>query len=246
MIMPHGRKIRRQVRQILDVPDREEALERLARIPDKQLIGHLFSHFYAREELIKFRSVTAMGFLGKRLAQTRMESARDLMRRLMWNLNDESGGIGWGSAEAMGEILSHSPKVADEFDSILFSFLDPSANYIDNPLLQQGILWGIGTYVKAAPDRLTPDLAGLLAPFLDSEDPIKRGYAVLVLKNAGHMDTGPLHRHLSTDHREIPVYTRWHFEFARICDLARADVEKTARIRAASEKKDVPHGSQKM
>jgi hypothetical protein len=246
MVKPYGRTIRQKVGKILENPDREIALEQLARIPDNQLTGHLFSHFYTRKDLIKFRSVTAMGFVGKRLAQTHMESARNLMRRLMWNLNDESGGIGWGSAEAMGEVLSHSRNLAAEFDSILFSFVDQNANYIDNPLLQQGILWGIKTYVTAAPDRLTPDRAGLLVPFLDCEDPVKRGYAVRALRNAGSIDTDALFRPLSADHTEIAIYNQWHFEPARICDLVRADAEKTAWSQAAAEKKDVSHGSQKM
>lgn len=34
-----------------------------------------------------------------------MEKACTVMRRLMWTLNDEFGGIGWGVPEAMGEIM---------------------------------------------------------------------------------------------------------------------------------------------
>ncbi len=155
MTRPRGKKIRHQVKEILTHPDRGTALGRLIQFPENQLKGHLFSHFYNPDALIRFRSVTAMGHLGYRLAQTHMERARDLMRRILWNLNDESGGIGWGSAEAMGELLSRHPGLAAEFDSILFSFLDPRANFIDNPDLQQGILWGIGTYTAAAPDKFT-------------------------------------------------------------------------------------------
>ncbi len=54
-----------------------------------------------------------------------------------------------------GNFVSRHPGLAAEFDSILFSFLDPRANFIDNPDLQQGILWGIGTYTAAAPDKFT-------------------------------------------------------------------------------------------
>ena len=58
-----------------------------------------------------------MGALGSRMGQKNMEKARIVMRRIMWNLNDESGGIGWGSPEAMGEILCQSPELALEFKS---------------------------------------------------------------------------------------------------------------------------------
>ena len=232
MAKPHGRKTRQKVNEILHRQDKTQALDRLAQIPDRQLVGYLFSHFYATNELIRFRSITAMGLLGKRLADGHMENARNLMRRLMWNLNDESGGIGWGSAEAMGEIMGRSPALAEEYASILFSFLDPKANYIDNPLLQQGILWGIGTCVSAYPDKLSPHLAGLIALFLDAEDEIKKAYAVRALAHAGPLGAGCLPGHILADTKTIQLYTGWHFEPTRICDLARSGGKAQGQIRA--------------
>jgi len=229
MAKPYGRKTRQKVNEILHCQDKTQALDRLARIPDKQLVGHLFSHFYATNELIRFRSITAMGLLGKRLADGHMENARNLMRRLMWNLNDESGGIGWGSAEAMGEIMGCTPALAEEYASILFSFLDPKANYIDNPLLQQGILWGIGTCVSAFPDKLTPHLAGLIALFLGAEDEIKKAYAVRALAHAGPLGAVRLPGHILTDTQKIPLFTGWHFAPTRICDIALTSFPQTGQ-----------------
>jgi hypothetical protein len=241
MTRPRGRKIRHQVTEILHHPDRQTALERLARIPDDQLKGHLFAHFYVPDVLIRFRSVTAMGDLGRRMAEKRMERARDLMRRILWNLNDESGGIGWGSAEAMGEILSRSPGLAAEFDSILFSYLDPRANFIDNPDLQQGILWGIGTYAAAAPDRFTADRAASIVPFLDDPDPVKRGYAVRALAGASGPALEKLPKHLSEDRAEIDFYTEWDFKTVRICDVVCACAPDRTR-----SNKGMPDDCQKM
>jgi hypothetical protein len=155
------------------------------------------------------------------MGENHMEKARDLMRRLMWNLNDESGGIGWGSAEAMGEILSRHPGLAAEFDSIMFSFLDPEANFIDNPQLQQGILWGIGTYAQAAPDRISAYRASLIVPFMDDKDPVKKAYATRALNHAGRLDPDTLSEDLLADQTKIWMYTGWTFETARICDLIR-------------------------
>ena len=154
---PYGRKTKKKVFKILDTEPRTLALKHLEEIPDEQLVGHLFSHFYHMDERIKFRSVTAMGELALRISGTRMEKARIILRRLMWNLNDESGGIGWGSPEAMGEILSKSPELAMEFKSILFSYLDHRGNHIEHEMLQRGVLWGIGTYLEIAPDDSDPN-----------------------------------------------------------------------------------------
>ena len=73
---PYGRKTKKQVYTILGGDLRTEALERLEQIPDAQLVGHLFSHFYHMNDLIKFRSITAMGELASRVSGKSMEKAR--------------------------------------------------------------------------------------------------------------------------------------------------------------------------
>ncbi len=113
-IKSYRRETKTKVGEILWMTNEDTAMDMLKQIPDKQLTGHLFSHFYHKDELIKFRSVTAMGALGARVGERNMEQARILLRRIMWNLNDESGGIGWGSPEAMGEILCQNPKLAPD------------------------------------------------------------------------------------------------------------------------------------
>ncbi len=211
MKKPHGRKTRQRVTKILSTHMRADALTLLAQIPDEQLVGHLFSHFYHQDPLIKFRSITAMGQLGKRVAHRHMEKARVLMRRIMWNLNDESGGIGWGSPEAMGEILYQSPALAREYQSILFSYLDPRGNFIEHESLQQGVLWGIGTYLGAAPQEMDLITRELLFAHLDSPDPVKRGFAIRALAKAGRLDIQTIPTHLLKDPETIDVFIDWQF-----------------------------------
>jgi len=76
MKKPYGRKTKKRVGQILLESHRKTAMEMLRQIPDKQLVGHLFSHFYHKDELVKFRSIAAMGALGSRMGQKNMEKAR--------------------------------------------------------------------------------------------------------------------------------------------------------------------------
>lgn len=222
MPKPYGRKTKKKVGQILDGPNRIKALEALEQIPDEQLVGHLFSYFYNPSPLIKFRSISAMGYLGRRISQINMEKARVILRRIMWNLNDESGGIGWGSPEAMGEILSRSRKLAIEFKSILFSYLDPKGNYLEHGELQKGVLWGIGTYLEAAPGDLTQKTRELLFGYLHSNDPVKRGYAVRALIHAGEFDCRIVPEKISSDSDIIDIFTGWNFVPTRISDMALA------------------------
>lgn len=219
---PYGRKTKKRVGEILALGNRSQALERLVQIPDAQLTGHLFSYFYNKEELIKFRSVTAMGELAARVADYSMEKARIILRRIMWNLNDESGGIGWGSPEAMGEILSKSPALAREFKSILFSYLDHRGNHIEHEMLQRGVLWGIGTYLGTAPKDLTDVTREQIQEHLSSNDPIKRGYAIRALSNAHVFQSLVLPDFIQTDNTTIDIYTGWDLTATRISDMVHA------------------------
>nr|WP_319493704.1 DVU0298 family protein [uncultured Desulfobacter sp.] len=230
---PYGRKLKKQVGEILRLNSRSQALEELARIPDAQLTGHLFSYFYNTDELIKFRSVTAMGELAARIADKGLENARVIMRRLMWNLNDESGGIGWGSPEAMGEILSKSPALAREFKSILFSYLDHRGNHIEHEMLQRGVLWGIGTYLGSAPNDLTDVTREQLQEYLYSKDPVKCGYAIRALSNAHAFECMVLPDSIQADTTTVDIYTRWNFAPARISDMVWACAPE--RIMAGNE-----------
>ena len=219
MKKPHGRKTKQKVGKILAGSHRETAMEMLMQIPDEQLVGHLFSHFYHKNDLVKFRSIAAMGALGSRMAQKNMEKARIVLRRIMWNLNDESGGIGWGSPEAMGEILGQSPELALEFKSILFSYLDPDGNYIEHEMLQRGVLWGIGTYLKLSPRDLNEKIKGLLSGYLHSFDPVKKGYAIRALINAKSFDCRLVPENIVTDNHQIDLFNGWNFYTIRILDM---------------------------
>jgi hypothetical protein len=93
----------------------------------------------AGEEKVKCAAVKAMGAVVAKLADHNMEAARIIVRRLMWNLNDESGGIGWGSPEAMGEILARHRGLAGEYAHILISYIREDGNYLENQVLQEGV-----------------------------------------------------------------------------------------------------------
>ena len=73
-----------------------KGLKAILELPARQVVNPLFSFLYNTDELLKWKAVTALGAVVSNLASHDMESARIVMRRLIWNLNDESGGIGWG------------------------------------------------------------------------------------------------------------------------------------------------------
>ena len=225
MTKPYGRKTKKLVGQILLEDDRQEALNALTAIPDKQMVGHLFSYFHNMDDLIKFRSIHAMGHLAERIEQKSPEKVRDILRRIMWNLNDESGGIGWGSAEAMGEILHHSPKMSQEFKSILFSYLTPGGTFIEHELLQRGVIWGIGTYLEAHPDELDINTEKLLMAHLNSPDAIKRAYAIRALTRIGRYDCNVVPETVLTDQTQVAIFSDWQLVTCAISQMASSCVD---------------------
>ncbi len=215
MVKPHGRKVKKKVREILLYKKRDQALEEFKKIPDQTLAGPLFSSFYSMDDLIRFRSTVAMGYLTQRIAQNRLEDARIILRRLMWNLNDESGGIGWGSVEAMGEILKLNKTLAREFESILFSYINPEGNFLEHEMLQRGSLWGVGTYLETY-GRQEKEVTATLLPFLDSKDPVKRGYALRALMNMDRENRKLVPEHILKESTLILFFDGWDISEKKI------------------------------
>ncbi len=164
------RKLKREALALLRSKDLEAALEALCAFPARQIVNPLFGLLYHAEPLIRWRAVSAMGAVVSQLAVQQIESARIIMRRFMWNLNDESGGIGWGSPESLGEIMARHNRLADEFGCLLVSYADPEGNYLEHPVLQQGVLWAWGRLARKRPD-IFQAAAALLIPYLALPEP---------------------------------------------------------------------------
>ena len=171
-----GRGLKYKIFEILKKKDFDKGLQEISRLPARQAVNPLFSFLYHSDDLIKWRAITAMGVLVTELAEINMESARVIMRRLLWNLSDESGGIGWGSPEALGEIMARHPKLAEEYSDILISYIRKGQNYIEYEALQRGVLWGLGRLAQDRPQRLK-EVPPLLLSYLESKDAILRGLA---------------------------------------------------------------------
>ncbi|MBW1644454.1 MAG: HEAT repeat domain-containing protein [Deltaproteobacteria bacterium] len=213
-----GRQLKKKVFGLLSDKDFEKDILKISGFSARAVVNPLFSFFYNSDELIKWRAVTAMGAVVSNLADHEMESARVVMRRFIWNLNDESGGIGWGSPEAMGEIMARHEGLAKEYHKILLSYIMPDGNYIEHEILQRGVLWGIGRMAHARPN-LVKDYAHLLCPYMESPDPALRGLAAWT---AGLFDcetTSGLLNRLENDQSKLTFYLDGTLEELTVAQL---------------------------
>ena len=90
------------------------------------------------------------------------------------------GGSDGGSPEAMGEILARHEALAGEYTPILLSYADRDGNYLELPMLQRGLLWGIARLSEARP-HLVKDSKSHFFHYLESNDPAVRGHAARIV-----------------------------------------------------------------
>ncbi len=216
-----NREFKAHIRQLLERDDFEAVLDSLRQMPGRQVVNPLFSFLYSGDEKIRWRAVTAMGAVVCHLADSAMESARVVMRRFMWNLNDESGGIGWGSPEAMGEITAGHAGLANEFAGILVSYIDPQGNFLEHELLQRGSLWGVGRLAHARPMLARP-AAAFLPAFYRSPDPYLRGTAIWATGPILHDAARPLVAARLSDHAPLALYRQQRMTQTTVAELAMA------------------------
>lgn len=214
-----GRQLRRHIQLLLGAPDISRCREVLLAMPGRRAVNPLFACLYDSTPRIRWRAVQMMGVVVAELAESDVESARIILRRLMWNLNDESGGIGWGSPEAMGEILAHSDRLAGEFGNILKSYIREDGNYLEHEALQQGALWGVGRFAHARP-RLTRDIASALKPFLLQENLQLMGLALWAAAANRDPSIQAVSADFLQDPRTVEIYIEDDFVKTRIRDLA--------------------------
>lgn len=214
------RGLRFQVGELLEAPDFQERLDLWTRWPPKKVINPLLSFMYSLDPVLQGRAVTAIGVVMNKMADENMEQARDIMRRLMWNLNDESGCSGWGSGEAMGEIMARHGGLAGEYHRILASYISHEGNHLGNDLLERGVLWGLGRLAQKRPELVQRSVEDLVL-YLKSQDPHHRGLACRVLSHLQSPSAVPALKELLKDEEIIPVFHEGKVEHHKIGDLAR-------------------------
>lgn len=177
------RKIKKEVHEFITNNDDNKDLKHILNLPLMPLINTLMTFIVNSNISIKERAINVMSKAVSLLADQNIEQAKTVMRRLVWSLNEESGNIGWGSAETIGEILARHEGLANEYHDILLPFINPEMSYLEHEPLLKEVLLGIERLGKARP-HLIKNAKPLLKRFLDTKDPemvkiTKRIYDIL-------------------------------------------------------------------
>jgi hypothetical protein len=187
------RQLKTRIHTLLQECEWPEIAIKLSQFDEKECVHHLFSGLCHRSEICKWHAVSGFGIVVSGLAEDDMESARIVMRRLLWSLNDESGGIGWGAPEAMAEIMGSDRRLFEEYCHMLISYMredgpEPfqDGNYLELPALQRGVLWGVLRLLNLCHDEMMErKIAEDLRKYLTSDDSIVQTMAALCLGVCG-------------------------------------------------------------
>lgn len=179
--MSGSRRNKSEIRRLLAAPDWQESLEKIA-AKGKAAVGPLFSFLLLEPELMH-RAARALGKTVAAIYAKDPEAARNIARRFMWQMNEESANIGWGIPAAFAETLAAEPALAREYGRILNSYimdLGFDDNYCDHDILRRTCYWAVGRLAEASPE-LGENARPWLVRGLSDQDGICRGMAAWAL-----------------------------------------------------------------
>jgi hypothetical protein len=151
------------------------------------------------------------------------EKVRNYIRTLFWSLSDESGGIGWSSAQTIAEIIAHIPELIEPYGRMMIAYT------IEEPPLIKGGLWGIG--------RLGEKLAGAVGLFTDKvlavfavDDSEILGIACWALGEACFKPALPFLRNLRERKEMVTIYMQGTFSEKPLGKWAEESISKILRM----------------
>jgi len=184
-----GRTEKKKLLILLEKSNVEDILSSFAGFPDYFVLNTLFGALCSPLEQVRWNAVICFGVIVPSIAGDNMEEARVVMRRFLWSLNDESGGIGWGAPESLAEIMCHNRTLRREYLHMLISYITEDGNesfqdgnYLELPMLQRGLLWGLSRLCRSYGDEMAEyNIVDKVVPYLSSGDRTVVGLAIWCL-----------------------------------------------------------------
>ena len=144
---------------------------------DRQVMGQLVRIAYDKESLAGWRAIEAVGMIARDRIGRDYAGLREMVRKLLWSLSDESGGIGWSAPEIIGEIVSAD---TDRFADVIPLLVELFS--IEERVFRPGVLYALLRIAQSKPSAVKPHVQ-LAINALDDEDPLVRVHALRLLKH---------------------------------------------------------------
>jgi hypothetical protein len=179
-------KWKTDVEALLEAED-YPALLRLSRGAPARTLRYLNGRLYSEDADVKWRAVRALGALAADPALLTDAKLSEQLRRYLWSLNDESGAVPFGVAEAIGEILARRPSLQEAFLPLICSMTNEE-EVTQTGTIERGVIWAIGRVGVPAllcdPDLL-PRIRSMAAAHPDPDTQQVAAWALRRLEGGG-------------------------------------------------------------
>jgi hypothetical protein len=176
---------------------------------------------YSPDDRSRFEAALALGAYAEERWREDPEAVRELLRRLAWSLNEESGATGWGAPEGIGEIAARIPELEKLYGSLFPAFLSHAEVYLDNAVLDTGALWAIGRLGPGTSVDV-PELDDDLPRFMGSDAAPVRGAAVFAADRLGRVSLRDHVAALSSDEAALVLPIDGEVRDLTVAGLAQA------------------------
>jgi hypothetical protein len=217
-------KLKETIRQAL-LQKNFEGLADMALEHGGKITNGLMAFLAEMDEQKKWPAVKALGVVTARLYELDPERAKKVLRQLIWNLNEESGGIGWGIPEAFGEILAMVPALQKEYACLLVAYIAEGPCFIENETLQKGVLWGLGR-LRQIEERLKNEALPFLIKSLKNGDSSLQATAVWALGEIGGIEAVPFFKSLQRENEMIKLFIDKDFQEKPISQWVKESLDK--------------------
>lgn len=184
---------------------------------NRRVLSFLTALTYDRDPQVAWNAVRALGLSAALIADSDPEYVRVHLRRFVWLLNDESGGIGWRAPESLAAVIAAKPELFAEFVPIFISILDMEPE--DAVHFRLGALWGLALLAPLFPDQVQTRQQ-YLADCLTDEDPQIRGLAVWCLRRLDILKLYASTSDLLADQSKFDLFTGEKLVHTSIAQIA--------------------------
>jgi len=147
----------------------------------KRALSHLIRFAYDKDTLVAWRAIKAIGRVSEVLVKTDEEYLRVTIRKLLWSLTDESGGIGWSAPEILGEIVCVDPEKFSDIIPLIAGVYE-----VEEKVFRPGVVYALARIAEIAPERVAC-YQKIIVMALSDPDPLVKIYALNLVEKTWHV-----------------------------------------------------------
>lgn len=135
---------KQEIYQLLEKNSFDQLLDKFDREPNT-VRKYMTMATHSQDENFRRKAIEFFGFLAEKRAAAYPEYFREIIRRHLWGMNEESGNTDWSAPEIIGAIIAAQPELFKEFASVMIEAALPE------PIFHQGLLKAVE--MMAAKDK---------------------------------------------------------------------------------------------